>query len=69
MVTLHDGQCGLCSHFAEDHPKEEKLVQMRASHQALEGMVDDCGLSHNAEIHLHVAAISGCDKFEATLLA
>lgn len=64
MFMLHKGQCGLCVHFGEDHPKDKKLMQVRTTHRAPEDMVDDCGLPHNAEIHLQVAAISGCNQFE-----
>ena len=69
MIALHEGQCGLCVHFGEDHPNSEKLMQIRTTHQVSEAMVDDCGLPHNSEIHLHVAAISGCDKYEAASAA
>ena len=29
MQHVDDGQCGLCAHFGESHPQEEKLVQIR----------------------------------------
>ena len=63
MIALHDGQCGLCAHFGEDHSSDPKLVQIRTTQKAPEDMVDGCGLPHNVEVHLQVAAISGCDKF------
>src|SRR6185436_13861448 len=32
MQQVHDGQCGLCTHFGESHSRAEKLVQIRVSH-------------------------------------
>lgn len=62
MLELHEGQCGLCSHFGEHHPQDQKLVQIRTSHRAPEDFVDVCG--RNDDIHLKVTPISGCDGFE-----
>lgn len=62
MLELHEGQCGLCSHFGEHHPQDQKLVQIRASHRAPEDFIDECG--RNGEINLKVTPISGCDGFE-----
>ncbi len=65
MQTLHDGQCGLCKHFGEPHHQgDKKLVEIRSSHKAPENMVDECGLSPNATLHLMVTPISGGDGFE-----
>jgi len=64
MQTLHDGQCGLCRHFGETHPRDKKLVEIRSSHKAPVGFVDECGLPNNASLHLKVTPISGCDRFE-----
>lgn len=62
MLTLNTGQCGLCTHFGEDHPQEPQLVQIRTSHQAPANFVESCG--RNSDIHLKVTATSGCDGFE-----
>lgn len=62
MLQLHTGQCGLCSHFGEDNPQEQQLVQIRTSQQAPENYVENCG--RNATINLKVTATSGCDGFE-----
>jgi len=62
MLNLTNGQCGLCTHFGEDHPKAPQLVQIRTSQQAPENFVESCG--RNSDIHLKVTATSGCDGFE-----
>jgi hypothetical protein len=64
MQQVHDGQCGLCTHFGESHSREEKLVQIRVSHEASETLVDECGHPRHASLHLRVTPISGCAGFE-----
>ncbi len=64
MQQLHEGQCGLCAHFGEDHPATTQLLQIRTQHSAPETLVDDCGHPRHASLHLKVTAISGCDGFE-----
>ncbi|MBC7926298.1 MAG: hypothetical protein H7039_11635 [Bryobacteraceae bacterium] len=64
MVHVHDGQCGLCSHFGETHNTEARLLSIRQMGEAPEDLVDDCGHPRNAPLHLKVTAISGCDGFE-----
>lgn len=61
---IHDGQCGLCSHFGEGHMKDDKLVQIRTKHEAPEELIDECGHPRHASLHLMVTPISGCDGFE-----
>lgn len=61
---LHDGQCGLCTHFGEDHALTAQLTQIRTSKSASEVMLDNCGHPKHASLHLKVSAISGCDGFE-----
>lgn len=65
MQHVHDGQCGLCSHFGETHGNEEKLVAIRVSKEAPETLVDGCGHPRHASLHLMVTPISGCEGFEA----
>lgn len=65
MSAIHNGQCGLCAHFGENHNHREELVAIRNSHQAPEDMVDACGHPKNATLHLMVTPISGCDGFAA----
>jgi hypothetical protein len=62
MQTIHQGQCGMCSHFGEGHEDTQQLVQIRTSKQAPEDYVDTCG--KNDDIHLKVTPLSGCDAFE-----
>jgi hypothetical protein len=68
MISLHDGQCGLCSHFGESHP-DQKLIQIRSSKSAPEDFVDDCGHPRHATLHLKVTSISGCDGFAPAMAA
>ena len=62
---IHDGQCGLCTHFGETHPTSEKLVELRTSHDGPVDLVDECGHPRHASLHLKVTPISGCDGFES----
>ncbi len=64
MISIHDGQCGLCTHFGEHHPEQRQLVQIHRQHEAPEDFVDECGHPQLATLHLKVTAISGCDGFE-----
>jgi hypothetical protein len=34
LMPIHDGQCGLCSHFGEHHNEDQQLVQIRTNGQA-----------------------------------
>ena len=63
MQQLHDGQCGLCSHFGETHAKTEQITMIRMKHEAPEVFLDDCGHPRHAPLHLKVSPISGCDGF------
>ena len=67
MLQIHDGQCGLCSHFGEHHPDTQQLVQMRVKQVAKEDFVDECGHPRHASLNLKVTPISGCDGFEPAL--
>lgn len=64
MQQVQDGQCGLCTHFGETHNQDNRLVQIRKSHEAPETLVDACGHPRHASLHLKVTPISGCDGFE-----
>lgn len=65
MQEVHEGQCGLCTHFGESHSRAEKLVAIRTSREAPESLVDDCGHPRHASLHLRVTPISGCEGFES----
>ena len=42
MLQVHEGQCGLCTHFGEiQHRDEAKLVQIRASKMAPETHIEE----------------------------
>jgi len=64
LHTVHEGQCGLCTHFGEHHPKRDDLIQIRVRHEAPTDFVDECGHPKHASLHLMVTPISGCDGFE-----
>lgn len=64
MVSVKEGQCGLCTHFGE-HEGTPQLVEIRTTHQASESVVSDCGHPKLEGLHLRVTPVSGCDGFEA----
>ncbi|HZW08527.1 MAG TPA: hypothetical protein VFF69_01360 [Phycisphaerales bacterium] len=65
MVKLHDGQCGLCTHFGEHEPGEDRrLVQIRVSGEAPDDLLEPCGLPQHEQLHLMVTPSSGCAGFE-----
>ena len=65
MISIHEGQCGLCTHFGEDHPSDETLVQIRSSKQAPADLTEECGHPEHEPLHLVVTPVSGCAGFEA----
>lgn len=68
MLSIHDGQCGLCMHFGEPHNNDQTLVQIRTRHQAPEDLTEECGHPRHSPLHLQVTPISGCDGFEPASL-
>ena len=64
MLTVQNGQCGLCAHFGEHSSHAAQLVQIRTTQQAPETMVDECGHPKHAPLHLRVTPISACDGFK-----
>lgn len=67
MQLVQNGQCGVCSHFGEDHPEKEQLIQIRTTKQAPVDYVDTCG--KNESISLKVTPLSGCAGFEPVAAA
>ena len=67
MTHVEDGQCGLCVHFGEEHPEQDKLVQIRTTHEAPEDFVDECDHPKHAALNLMVTPISRCDGFESAV--
>ena len=39
MLHVQDGQCGLCTHFGEEHPQDQKLMQIRKAMEAAEDFI------------------------------
>jgi hypothetical protein len=64
MISVHEGQCGLCFHFGESHGNQPQLIQIRTSKQAPEDLIDECGHPRHASLHLVVTPISGCEGFK-----
>jgi hypothetical protein len=64
QVPVQEGQCGLCTHFGEQHPDQPQLIQIRTQHEAPKDFVDTCGHPQHAELDLRVTPISGCAAFE-----
>lgn len=64
MMQVHEGQCGLCTHFGENHGPDEKLIQIRLKHEAPEDLIEECGHPKHAPLHLKVTPMSGCAGFE-----
>ena len=65
MISIHEGQCGLCTHFGEDHASDETLVQIRSSKQAPADLTEECGHPEHEPLRLVVTPVSGCAGFEA----
>ncbi len=64
MIQVHDGQCGLCTHFGEHHGGADQLVQIRTTHEAPEHLKEECGHPSHAPLQLMVTPDSGCTGFE-----
>ena len=65
-VSISNGQCGMCAHFAEHHPEAgSALTKIRKMHKAPADRVEECGHPMHAPLHLKVNAASGCDGFVA----
>jgi hypothetical protein len=62
MLQVHQGQCGLCTHFGENSPTPQ-LIQIRLKHEAPDDLIESCGLPANASLDLKVSPISGCSGF------
>lgn len=64
MLSITDGQCGMCAHFGENQPQDQPtLVQIRISGEAPEDLVEPCGHPDNAALSLKVTPASGCAGF------
>ncbi len=63
MEAVHNGQCGLCTHFGENHASNNVLVSILSSKKADVVLIDECGHPNLSVLHLKVTPISGCDGF------
>lgn len=68
-MQIQDGQCGLCAHYGESHPRDTTLVQIRKTHQGSTTLVEECSHPRHAPLHLKVTPISGCEGFERAMVA
>jgi hypothetical protein len=65
MLSIQDGQCGVCIHFGEDEADDQpKLVQIRTTKEAPEDVVEPCGHPENRQLDLKVTPVSSCAGFE-----
>ena len=68
MLSIQEGQCGLCKHFGEHitlpDQERQQLVQIRTSKQAPEDLLEECGHPQHEPLHLVVTPVSGCNGFE-----
>jgi hypothetical protein len=64
MLQVQNGQCGLCTHFGENHAGDAQLIQIRLKHEAPVQLVEKCGHPAHAKLDLQVTAVSGCTGFE-----
>lgn len=68
MMTVTEGQCGLCRHFGEhvDLGQQERarIVQIRTTKKAPEDLIEECGHPQHEPLHLVVTPVSGCEGFE-----
>ena len=64
MLHVQEGQCGLCTHFGEDHELNKALIEIRSSKEAEGDFINDCLHPKHAPLHLRVTAISACDGFQ-----
>jgi hypothetical protein len=64
MSEVHDGQCGLCAHFGEEHRQAPQLISIVSTHNAPDSLLDEYGHPKHAPLHLKVTPVSGCDGFE-----
>jgi hypothetical protein len=69
MIALHDGQCGLCTHFGETHAVDQILIQIHTTKNAPEDLLTDCGHPKHSSLHLKVTPMSGCDGFQPVAAA
>jgi hypothetical protein len=63
MITVKEGQCGVCTHFGTSDTKQEVIVQIRTNKEAPVDLVEPCGHPQHQPLDLMVNAISTCNGF------
>ncbi|MEM6552713.1 MAG: hypothetical protein AAF750_11380 [Planctomycetota bacterium] len=65
MLTINEGQCGMCKHFGEhDSDAGPTLVQIRTTKSAPEDFTESCGHPQLEPIQLTVTPVSSCAGYE-----
>lgn len=68
MMSVSEGQCGLCRYFGDhgipDSNQRQQVVQIRTTRKAPEDLVEECGHPQHEPLHLVVTPASGCQGFE-----
>lgn len=65
MLTISDGQCGVCKHYGEhDEDAGPQLVQIRTSRSAPEDLTEPCGHPQHEALNLSVTPVSSCSGYE-----
>ena len=65
MLQLQPGQCGLCTHFGDNHDASvPQPLNLLAKDESLATKTSDCDHPAHAPLHLKVTPVSGCAGFE-----
>lgn len=65
MIDLQPGQCGLCSHFGDNHDAgAPRPLTLLTKDEELSTKVSDCDHPAHAPLRLKVTPVSGCAGFE-----
>lgn len=64
MLSVQDGQCGLCKYFGNHAQDESEIRNLRQNHKGPETLVEDCEHPQLSPLNLQVTPISGCNGFE-----
>ena len=73
MMTVSEGQCGLCRHFGEHvnlgQQERKQIIQIRTTRKAPEDLIEECGHPQHEPLHLVVTPARGCQGFEPASMA
>jgi hypothetical protein len=59
LLHIHEGQCGLCTHFGEEHPHDHRLTHIRTSIEAQRARLRATNQERNP-LFLRVACLTSC---------